>query len=439
MNKQVVILGAGLAGLNCARNLDKRIGYKIFEKEDRVGGLCRSVEQDGFIFDFTGHLLHLRDQKMFALVRSLLPGNLNSLRRSSWIYSQGVHTRYPFQANTYGLPPKIVRECLLGFIQAQIAGRRPKAGGSFYDWVMNNFGAGIGRYFMFPYNEKLWTLPARELVTDWMGEYVPRPQVPEVITGALTDQTRMFGYNANFWYPRRNGIQSLPDALARPLTSIQLGETAVKINSTEKTVQFASGRTANYQKLVSSMSLVELLAMIENLPARVKRAAALLRYNCVLNINVGVTPDLGTDKHWIYFPEKKYPYYRIGVCSNFTNNNHPPDTSSLYIEISYRPGRKDRQNPTEIRRLVKHCTDSMYRTGLLKANTRVITTKVLNISPAYCLYDLNRRNCLTVIREFLQGQGIYSIGRYGAWEYSAMEEALVAGEYTALRIREELC
>ncbi|MDD5491290.1 MAG: NAD(P)-binding protein [bacterium] len=218
MNKKVVILGAGLTGLNCARQLSGTLEYGIYEKENKAGGLCRTVAQDGFLFDFTGHLLHLRNPAIKSLVRSLLKDNLCLLHRNSWIYSHQIYTRYPFQSNTFGLPAPVVRECVLDFIEALIKIRTvQKQEAVFYDWVLQHFGRGIGRHFMFGYNEKLWTVPAKRLTTEWMGRYVPNPSLSEVITGALLDQTRRVGYNANFYYPQYKGIQALPDALSHNL------------------------------------------------------------------------------------------------------------------------------------------------------------------------------------------------------------------------------
>ncbi|HWP34935.1 MAG TPA: FAD-dependent oxidoreductase, partial [Thermodesulfobacteriota bacterium] len=119
----VVILGAGLTGLSTAYHLETRAGappYRLIERESDPGGLARSVDADGFVFDFTGHLLHLRDEAVKALVARLLPEGLERHARRAFIFSKGVLTPYPFQANTYGLPPEVIQECLEGFIETLI-------------------------------------------------------------------------------------------------------------------------------------------------------------------------------------------------------------------------------------------------------------------------------------------------------------------------------
>ena len=108
-NRTTLILGAGLAGLAAGYYLQSMPNagkHTILEKESQPGGLCRTDEVDGFLFDRSGHFLHLKDPEIAALVRNLLGDNLKQHVRNSWIYSHGTYSRYPFQANLYGLPPE---------------------------------------------------------------------------------------------------------------------------------------------------------------------------------------------------------------------------------------------------------------------------------------------------------------------------------------------
>ena len=104
----IVIVGAGLAGLSTAYHLSGT-SYRLYEREAEVGGLCRSYRKDGFTFDYTGHLLHFRQPDIKSLVERLLAGKLQTHRRKSFIYSHQTYTEYPFQVNTHGLPPDVVR------------------------------------------------------------------------------------------------------------------------------------------------------------------------------------------------------------------------------------------------------------------------------------------------------------------------------------------
>jgi protoporphyrinogen oxidase len=113
----VVVLGGGLTGLSAAAHLGS-IDTLVLEREKETGGLCRSFAEAGFTFDCTGHLLHLRDARIRALVEGLAPGVFASHERRALIHSKGVLTPYPFQANLHGLPLPVVKECVAGFVEA---------------------------------------------------------------------------------------------------------------------------------------------------------------------------------------------------------------------------------------------------------------------------------------------------------------------------------
>ena len=113
----VVVLGAGPTGLSAAYHLGEK--SVLVDREARVGGLCRSLEADGFTFDMAGHIMFSNDPYVHQLYRMLLGSNVHWQEREAWVYSKGVHTRYPFQGSLHGLPPEVIEECLLGAIEAR--------------------------------------------------------------------------------------------------------------------------------------------------------------------------------------------------------------------------------------------------------------------------------------------------------------------------------
>jgi UDP-galactopyranose mutase len=113
----VVVLGAGPTGLSAAYHLGEK--SILVDREARVGGLCRSIKADGFTFDMAGHIMFSNDPYVHQLYRMLLGSNVHWQEREAWIYSKGVHTRYPFQGSLHGLPQEVIEECLLGAIDAR--------------------------------------------------------------------------------------------------------------------------------------------------------------------------------------------------------------------------------------------------------------------------------------------------------------------------------
>jgi len=451
MAGRVLIIGAGLTGLSAAFHLEKMggIDYSIYEKENRVGGLCRSEEiiwpglKGTFTLDILGHLLHLKGKYTKELARSLLKDNLKIHKRDSWIYSKGVYTRYPFQANTYGLEPEVVKECVFGLIDAKcnsLYSRGDYAEESFNDWILRNFGKGIAKHFMIPYNQKIWTVHPRKLTCGWLKlnpKFVPSPTIEEVVRGALSEQRKGFGYNVYFYYPRRGGIQKLPDAFARSIRNLRLGRALSKVEIWGKEAYFNGGKIKeNFQFLVSTVPLPELiLDIMENVPRRIRDAALKLKHNSVLNINMGVKRDDIDRGHWVYFPERKYVFYRVGFPRKFSEKMCPRGTSSLYVEIAYRSGELTRER---MGRLIAQAKRDLIKAGILEREDEILFSRPIAIPFAYVIYDRSRDGSVEIIQNYLRNKNIYSVGRYGGWKYSTMEEAILEGKEVAEGIASEL-
>jgi protoporphyrinogen oxidase len=429
----IVVLGAGLAGLSAAYHLQEDCDVSVLEREDRPGGLCRSVVKDGFTFDLTGHLLHLRRPEIRALVEKLIPEDrFVKIDRKAFIHSHGTFTPYPFQVNTHGLPAEVVAECLVGFVEATRAG--PVSTGeaeriSFKEWVERTFGAGIARHFMIPYNEKLWLTDLQEVTCDWVSWSIPRPSLSEVVDGALGISRKAFGYNPSFLYPRRGGIQVLPDALAARVRNITFGSEAVSIDPQRRTVSTRSGETLPYERLVSTLPLPRLLAIAKGLPSWMSEAARMMRHVAVINLNLGLDRLVEPDRHWVYFPERDFVFYRAGFPASFTPEAAPAGCSSIYVEIAARPG-----EPWDEQRLYEQARAGLIRAGILRGSDRIVTRTAFYINPAYVIYDRHRREILPRVHAELARHGIHSIGRYGGWYYNSMEDSMADGRTLALEI-----
>jgi len=433
----VVILGAGLAGLSAAYHA--QLGgspFGLYEREGSVGGLCRSIRRDGFTFDFTGHLMHFRRPELKALAERLMAdagSELTAHQRRAAIYSNGVYTDYPFQANTFGLPAEVVKECVMGFIEAWGARQRPAsvrraAPRHFGEWVQRTFGSGIARHFMTPFNEKLWQRPLDELGCDWGGGWlIPVPSLEEVVQGALGIPNRKMGYNPSFFYPREGGIQRYPDAFALQIRSgLHLKHEVTAIDLRRRVVEFQNGRRVRYRHLISTLPLPELVRRAEGVPASIRRRVGGLVHVAVTNVNLGVDRPTIVPYHWVYFPEPRFPFYRIGFPSNLTPSVAPPGQSLISIESSHRPGR-----PVGREEAVERAVAGLRQAGLLRADDRITLQEVVEIPYAYVIFDRARARILSSLSALLRRGGVRSIGRYGAWEHSSMEDAVWQGKEAA--------
>jgi protoporphyrinogen oxidase len=424
---RTLILGGGMSGLSCAYHL--KDDYLLVEKSDEPGGLSRSIKQDGFVFDHTGHLLHLRNPYTLKLIPELLGDNLVLNQRRAWIYSHGAYTRYPYQANLYGLPKKVIEDCLKGLIEAQLQARQAPSSSepeSLQSWVLRTFGKGFAKHFFFPYNEKLWTVPPDVLTAEWVAPFVPKPSVQEAVNGAFSDQTKKYGYNASFYYPKEGGIQALAFAFAKGLKDIRLNTSVNSIDLARKEAFLSTRETVSYDFLVNTTPLVHFLGMAAALPPQIEASVRTLRWSSVYDINLGVKRPRISDKHWIYFPERKYRFYRVGFPMNFTAHMTPPGCSSMYVEIAYVPGQ-----PFNEAGAMKEAIRGLLDCGLLRSEEEIVTRSLIHIPVAYVTYDRNRTRSTEALLKFLASNRVYSIGRFGGWKYSYMEEAILEGKGTA--------
>lgn len=423
----IAIAGAGLTGLSAAFHLEGR-EYAIFEREREPGGLCRSLERDGFAFDLTGHLLHLRRPEIRRWVEELLRGRLQESPRHAFIYSHGVFTPYPFQVNTHGLPRPVVSQCLLGFIEAWCARRLERGAGEaahLREWVERTFGSGIGRHFLVPYNRKMWCRELDQVTCEWVSWSVPQPALEEVVRGAFGVEGREFGYNPRFLYPRRGGIRCLPDALAARVRDLHLGVEVEAVDVRARRLRLSDGSRVRFDALVSTLPLPELVRRCEGIPEPARAAATSLRWVRVINVNLAVRGEVAAGRHWIYFPEPEFVFYRVGVASNFSRGVAPPGCSSLYVEVSEPSGRPPMPG------LEERVIADLRRAGILEPGHEVLFSLPVVIDPAYVIYDRHRRETVPSLLSLLRERGVHSVGRFGAWEYSSMEDAIVSGRQAA--------
>jgi protoporphyrinogen oxidase len=434
---EVVILGAGLTGLSCAYHLEQAgfFNFKIFEKNKREGGLLRSFTQDDFTFDFTGHLLHVNDDYFLQFLNNIAGiQHFDLITRQSAIYIQEKLTPYPFQMNLYGLNSPIILDVICGFIHRKKHLRKPQ---NFYDWVLKYFGRGLGKHFFFPYNTKLLSYNIKKITASWTGRFVPKTNLKTMITNTLHPKLQHnIGYNCQFYYPKHGGIEFLITNLRKNIKSnIHTNHNAIEIDTKNKTVYFENGHKQRYNVLVNTIPLNHLLKQLKRETSNnITSLHSKLLCNTVLNFNLGFSLDRLPKKHWIYFPEKKFSFYRVGFWHNINQNAVPKHCSAIYGELSYLPGTKTKK---QIQNLKKKAIEQALKT--LKIDTSTITTeKILYLDHAYVIYDAWREKNLTKILKRLKNSTIYSVGRYGAWKYASMQEAVLDGKKISEEIMQQL-
>jgi len=419
----VAILGAGITGMSAAFHLGQLgSAHRIFERQPRPGGHVITRADQGFRFDVTGHLLHLRDEAMRKLALRWVGDDHVVVQRRSVIWSHGSYTRYPYQANTFGLPPEIAYECLLGFLRAKM-NPSPMEPSNFEEFCLTHFGEGFSKHFMIPYNSRLWGVHPREITAAWCSRFVPLPKLEDVVAGAVGLNDRELGYNTAFVYPRL-GIGTLSESMARDLPQIELERAPSSIDLQGRRIHFADGETVDWKALISTLPLDRLCALVQDLPDSVRLAASRLRCNHLWYLDVALDVPCGQPYHWVYVPEERYPFYRVGCYSHFSAALAPPGKACLYIELA------DRTEP-DLDSLLPTVAAALVEMRIIERPDQILFARKHRIDYAYVVFDHNYFESVATVQAFLRDHHVLSTGRYGGWNYSSMEDALLFGRDSA--------
>lgn len=422
----IVILGAGPTGLSAAIHLKQP--FKIFEAGERPGGMFRSVIEDGFVFDYVIHLIHLKDPKMEKFFLGLLGDNIRHFERKAHYYYQGILEKYPFQVNMYALPYALKKELLLGLIEAHY--QKKKKPKNFKEWALQNFGLGISNHFLLPLNEKQYNIPLEELTTEWMGRFLPSTNISATLDGAFSTGSETVGYHAFFHYPLKGGSEAFVKALVNEIHQpIECNKKCQAIDLKKKEVTFADGSTQQYSQLITAIPLPVLVPMLKGAPKSIQEASKKLRWVSDLNVCVAVKGKQPVDSMWIYYPEKKFSFFRVVFGSTLSEYNAPPGHYTIWAEYSHPFDPHFDSKAAE-----KKVIADLHEAGLIDPNGEIVKVRSIDIPYAYVVYDKNWNSCTKKIHHFLEKNNIDSVGRFGRWEYSSTEESLKQGMEVAEKL-----
>ncbi|MBC8071647.1 MAG: hypothetical protein IAG13_25200, partial [Deltaproteobacteria bacterium] len=197
---------------------------------------------------------------------------------------------------------------------------------------------------------------------------------------------------------------------------LALGAALERVDPRQRTVTIG-GRTHGYRKLVSTIPLPQLVERIEGVPQEIRDAAAALRSVRWRWLDVATRTPAPIPEHWIYVPDPEVPFFRVGIYSNAAPATAPAGCSGLYVELA------DRERDPDLPAILAALADM----GAISSPADVLFTELREIEHAYVVFDEAHGPATTAIHGWLGAQGIRSCGRYGAWVYSSMEDALQDG------------
>ena len=201
-------------------------------------------------------------------------------------------------------------------------------------------------------------------------------------------------------------------------TSIRIS----RLDLRKKAAWSTAGEAFRFDAVISTIPLPEMVRSCVDLPSGVRAAASALRWVKVLCVNLGVRDPAATHGHWVYVPERTYPFFRAGFLSNVSAAAAPKGCASLFVETSFHSGAR-----VNVREEVRKATGSLRRMGVLPPGRKPEIVEPVLLDPAYVVFDHARDAAVRRVREHLGGKGVFTAGRYGAWDYYGMEASMADG------------
>ena len=415
MKKKYLILGGGVSGLAFANFVDD---YIIVEKDNRVGGYCKTNKKNGFTFDYAGHFFHFKNPKWKNyFMKQISKNDIIYQEKDTKIYIKGKLINYPFQTNIHQLEQQDFIDCLYDLFAKEEKSKY----NNFLDMLYGKFGKSITELFLKPYNEKLYATSLEKLDKDAMGRFFPYADKEQIIRNMK--ETNSKSYNDQFLYPK-NGAESFIKVLAKGLdkSRIMLNSSVTEINLNQKYIIVNHNQRISYDYLINTLPFNTFLRL-SNDKSNLENQ---LSYNKVLVFNLGFDrPSPKFKEHWLYIPEKQFNFYRIG----FYNNILKQDRLSLYIEIGF-----NKKAQPNINEELDKTLSGLKEIGIRNNKYKLLEVETILMNPAYV--HIEKQNSEKIKNKIIElnSHGVYSIGRYGEWTYCSIEDCLESAENLSKKI-----
>lgn len=421
---RVGILGGGLSGLSLQSML--KYDSEILEKEDRVGGLCRTFSKDGFHYDIGGHILFSKNQTFMEYVKLVLGDNINACKRKNDIFFKGRFVKYPFENGLGALDKEDIYDCLIGYIK----NNHPKPT-NFMEWIYYTFGDGIAENYLVPYNKKIWKTPLDKMSLEWV-ERVPKPPMEDILKSALGFETEGYVHQLHFYYPSIGGIEGLIKSITKDCKKVTTGYEVGKVSKKDNMWIVSNGKDERaYDKLVLTVPVKEAVKYLDNVPINVLEASRALRHNMVRVVLVGINNGALFDKSAIYIPSMDVTPHRVCYMGYFSKNNVPAGKSSLMAEVTTHYGHELYSMPDCD--LTQKVVDDMHKVGFINKQD-VVATDVKSLEYGYVVYDTEYHKNVKIVRDYFESIGIILHGRFAEFDYINMDEVILRSMKLADRL-----
>jgi len=449
--KRVVIIGAGIAGLATAYKLldKKNIEVCLLERSSGVGGLSRSILQNGFIYDLGPHQIHTQDRTVIDFLKKVLGNELLTREKKASQRFLKRYFNYPLELKDVvtGLPLNLSIGCFLSFCKQRVIMRfKQPTGDSFESWIVNHFGKKMYDIYFGPYTEKVWGVPPSTLAAFCAEQRVAVQSLLLVLLSTIFKNIKSFRknvllphspYQMIYYYPRK-GIGELAEVMKKGILSkggelhfnrqvvgIQKEGGAFKIDTSD-------GSSFAADSVVSTMPIDELQDMLIDENEKRHLPKGRLEYRSLLFLFLELDIDRLTDNHWIYFADRNCVFQRTSEFKNFSPATCPDGKTGICIEI-----------PCNYRDPMWNMgAEDLYRLVIADAEAEnfikrewVVGYFVERERYAYPLFKLNYETELKKVTDRVNAcENLFSIGRQGTFQYINIDDVLLMGFEAADKI-----
>ena len=387
----------------------------MLERSEEVAGLCRTVELDGAVFDLGGHSFHTPHENVRRLVFEAL--QMEQQRREAWCFVAGSWVAYPFQQHYAQLPdPDLRASCARGL----------ETSGSWHDapnfdaYLDLRFGRGIAETFLRPYNMKLWGANLKRMSADWTSE---RVAAPAGTTQSFKDDGSVrlpLQADTQIAYPAHGGFGEIFRCLARGLPNLRLSETVANIDPLRHTLLTGSGQTLPWQRIVSTMPLPHLIALLTDVAPDIAASVATLEALPVYVVMVVLEGKGRLDRQRVYNAGTELPGHKLVFNHTSSTWLREKPRHGILIEVA---GGKI-HDPTS---LARKTVADLVSTGLIDNASEVRRTEVIRLALGYPVPTHARASTVSRVRAWLEDREIFIAGRFAEWAYINADEALARG------------
>jgi protoporphyrinogen oxidase len=426
----IVILGTGMAGFGAAHRLHAEgITPVIYDKNAYYGGHTASFRYDtGFLYDLGPHISFTKDPRIQDLLAESVDQQYHALQINLNNYWHGYWPQHPVQLHLHGLPEDIIIKIIADFVEERQHPERPVK--NYADWLLSSFGRTFAESFPMQYTSKYHLTTAENMSTDWLGPRIYRPTLEEVLRGALSPAAPQVHYITHFRYPCTGGFVSYLKKFV-PMGNLKLNHELVAIDPRARQLTFSNGVVAEYESIISSVPLPDLIGMILGVPRDVREASSLLACSTCVLVNVGLTRQDLSSAHITYFYDEDICFTRLSYPHMLSATNVPPGAGSIQAEVYFSSKYKPLTGSPEdyIAPVIK----DLRRCGLLRDGDRILSTRAILLRYANVIFDLDRAAALKTVHGYLDDIGIAYCGRYGDWGYMWTDESFKSGENAATK------